>query len=72
MVIALLNMLMIVNAFMHLNFFDGSAYASIRWSFIYLCELYVRTILVVACFVLLQNFNIAECMIGVLVFIALF
>ncbi|CAD8095223.1 unnamed protein product [Paramecium primaurelia] len=58
LVIAGLNLISIVNGFMHLNFFAGSSFLSIRWSIQFICELYVKLLLVVSVYIKLQEFNI--------------
>ncbi|CAD8189878.1 unnamed protein product [Paramecium octaurelia] len=58
LVIAGLNLLQIVNGFMHLNFFAGSSFLSIRWSIQLICELYVKLLLVESVYIQLAEFNI--------------
>lgn len=43
---------------MHLNFFSGSSFLSIRWSLLFLCDLYVKSLLVVSVYCKLIEYHI--------------
>lgn len=43
---------------MHLNFFGGSSFLSIRWTLLFLCDLYVKSLLVVSVYCKLIEYHI--------------
>ncbi|KAM3134492.1 hypothetical protein pb186bvf_013458 [Paramecium bursaria] len=68
---AIINLLNISNSLMLVNFFEGTAIKSILWNLSLSSQIYVRVLLLVTLYIVLDEFNAQYIIIGLFVFIGI-